>query len=848
MFMMFRGVAVSTKLAGFFFAFELTVLLVVAIAVLIKNGGHLSSVPFQPSHVLNGFSGLGLAFPLAIYLFIGWENSAALAEETNNPRRNVPRAVFLSIALMAFTYLLVAYATVTGFHYNATALTAPLIPFIAVAHSVAAWLAFIAYLAGLTSTLGVLIAAVNSQCRLIFNAGREGLLPRWLGYVHPVRRTPVNAIIAFVGIASAITLVWALGHWIGGHGGSLDALTFFFESSTMGTILILFVYLAANVALPFYYRKYRPAEFNIIKHVVLPALGVVAVAIPIYYLFKPPIPQPYDWFPWVGAGPHRGVHPLLDLAGQARPRPGRPGRLDHRRRITLRPGGGIRVRHRASFRSTGRSAMTDTAVRPDQTAGPPPAHPLDPATGAEYLAGREIMAAAGLLAEPVRFAYYALAEPPKDDVLNATPTDRRLRAFLVDTATGESTDVVVSLKDNKVVSARTLDPPVDGQMPILDSDFALVDEIVKADPGWRAAMARRGLHDVSQIQACPITAGAFGPPEDDRRRMVRVLAFVQAREHDLAWAHPVDGVAAYVDLIEKKVFKITDEFDLAVPAESGDYDDEAVRGPQRTTLRPIEITQPEGPSFILNGTWLQWQDWSMRIGFDAREGLTLHQVSLDERPVMYRASIPEMVVPYGDPRFRYWQAYFDSGEYLVGKWANSLELGCDCLGEIAYLDATVTDDTGQPQDHTERHMRARGGLRHPLEAHRHLQRLGPVTPPAPPRGELLHHGRQLRLRLLLVLLPGRHHRVRDQGDRGAVHLGASRRRPSLLHRSRAGARRPVPPAPVQRAAGHDRGRAGQRRGRGRRQRPADRAGQPLRQRHRPAGHPADPRVAGRPPG
>ena len=103
MFMMFRGVAVSTKLAGFFFAFELTVLLVVAIAVLIKNGGHLSSVPFQPSKVLHGFSGLGLAFPLAIYLFIGWENSAALAEETTNPRRNVPRAVFLSIALMAVT-------------------------------------------------------------------------------------------------------------------------------------------------------------------------------------------------------------------------------------------------------------------------------------------------------------------------------------------------------------------------------------------------------------------------------------------------------------------------------------------------------------------------------------------------------------------------------------------------------------------------------------------------------------------------------------------------------------------------------------------------------------------------
>ncbi len=298
MFMMFRGVAVSTKLAGFFFGFELLVLLVVSVATLIKHGGHLSGVPFEPSKITHGFSGLAAAFPLGVYLFIGWENSAALAEETNNPRRNVPRAVFMSIALMAFTYLLVAYSTVSGFGYNENALTSAAIPFISVAHDVAPTLAFIAYLAGLTSTLGVLIAAVNSQCRLIFNAGREGLLPRWIGKVQPVRRTPVNAIITFVAIASALTLIWALGHWIGGHSSSLSALNFFFESSTMGTILILVVYFLANLALPFYYRRYRPNEFNIIKHIVLPVLGMVAIAVPIYYLCKPPQPQPYDWFPF----------------------------------------------------------------------------------------------------------------------------------------------------------------------------------------------------------------------------------------------------------------------------------------------------------------------------------------------------------------------------------------------------------------------------------------------------------------------------------------------------------------------------------------------------------------------
>jgi primary-amine oxidase len=324
-------------------------------------------------------------------------------------------------------------------------------------------------------------------------------------------------------------------------------------------------------------------------------------------------------------------------------------------------------------------------------------HPLDPATAEEYRAGREILAAAGLLTDPVRFAYYGLEEPPKGEVLAGGPAERRLRAFLLNLKTGESTDVVVSLTRGAVTSARVIDTAAEGQLPIVDSEYHLVEEIVAADPEWRAALARRGLTDMSKVKVAPITAGAYrAPAEDDARRLVRVLAFLQAGEHDLAWAHPVDGVTAHVDLTAKKVLRVIDQFELPVPAESGDYDDPAVRGPERTTLKPIEITQPEGPSFTVEGGLLRWQDWSLRVGFDLREGLTLHQVSLGGRPVMYRASVPEMVVPYGDPQFRFWQAYFDTGEYLVGKWVNSLELGCDCLGEIAYLDAVVTDEAGEP--------------------------------------------------------------------------------------------------------------------------------------------------------
>jgi amino acid transporter len=196
------------------------------------------------------------------------------------------------------SYLLFAYATVTGFGYNGAKLSAATIPFITLAGGITATFAAFAYIAGMTSTLGVLIAAANSQSRLIFNAGREGLLPRWIGKVHPTRRTPMNAIYTFVALAGGIIAVWALGHWIGGHTGSIDPINFFFESSTMGTILILVVYFLANLALPFYYRKFRPAEFSVVKHVVLPVLGMVAIGVPVYYLCKPGQAAPYSWFPY----------------------------------------------------------------------------------------------------------------------------------------------------------------------------------------------------------------------------------------------------------------------------------------------------------------------------------------------------------------------------------------------------------------------------------------------------------------------------------------------------------------------------------------------------------------------
>src|SRR5882757_6927447 len=327
-------------------------------------------------------------------------------------------------------------------------------------------------------------------------------------------------------------------------------------------------------------------------------------------------------------------------------------------------------------------------------------HPLDMTTEAEVSAVRDILDGAGLLGESIRWAFFAPEEPAKSEVLAQEPgtaPDRRFRVVLLDLATGTSRDVVVSVSHERVDSVHELDPATTGQPPIIDSEFVLIEEIVNANAEWTGALRRRGL-DPAMVRSVPLSAGVYDLPGEGGRRIVRSFGFHQNHPKDHAWAHPVDGLVAYVDLTRREVLQVIDHRLLPVPAEPGNFDDLEVTGPARTTLKPIEITQPEGPSFTVEGNRVQWEKWDLRIGFNEREGLTLHQISFDGRPIVYRASIAEMVVPYADPSpVRFWQNYFDCGEYMFARYADSLELGCDCVGEIHYTDAVIADDLGAPK-------------------------------------------------------------------------------------------------------------------------------------------------------
>ena len=343
---------------------------------------------------------------------------------------------------------------------------------------------------------------------------------------------------------------------------------------------------------------------------------------------------------------------------------------------------------------------TATIETADRTASPAPDHPLTPLSADEIRSARKVVEDSGLLGESVRFVFVALEEPHKKIVQTfkpGDPIDRCARVLLLDRATGQGTDLVVSVTAERIVHQVTIDSEADGHVPILDQEFEDIEAFLLECPDWLEAMRKRDLNP-TDVRAVPLSAGVFGHEDEVGRRIVRVLAFYQYDDADLPWAHPIDGVVAYVDLTARTVVKVIDEITLPLPTERGEWDAEPHAVPARTDLKPIEITQPEGASFTVDGNQITWADWSFRFGFDVREGLTLHQLAIDGRPVVYRASIAEMVVPYADPSpVRYWQNYFDQGEYLFGRYTNSLELGCDCLGEIQYFDVTIADEDGNPK-------------------------------------------------------------------------------------------------------------------------------------------------------
>jgi primary-amine oxidase len=323
-------------------------------------------------------------------------------------------------------------------------------------------------------------------------------------------------------------------------------------------------------------------------------------------------------------------------------------------------------------------------------------HPLAPLSFDEGQRSVAIVREQAGLSGAIRFASLDVIEPDKAALGGSAAPPRRTRAIIMDLAAKATVEAVIDLDAGRCVSVRAL-PGV--QAGIALDEFTLCEQVVKADPAWQAALARRGILDLGSAIVDPWSAGAYGDERYPDRRMVQALTWIRGSAQDVGYGRPVEGLIAWVDLATLEVVEVVDERQVPLPPLSGAYTADAV-GPLRTDLKPLDIVQPDGPSFTVDGYEVRWQKWRLRVGWTAREGLVLHEIGYEDqgrvRPVIHRASLSEMQVPYGDPTPTHNKKnVFDVGEYGIGVMANSLALGCDCLGTIHYFDAHMVNMGGE---------------------------------------------------------------------------------------------------------------------------------------------------------
>jgi primary-amine oxidase len=334
-------------------------------------------------------------------------------------------------------------------------------------------------------------------------------------------------------------------------------------------------------------------------------------------------------------------------------------------------------------------------------------HPLDPLSAEEI---RQVATAVRRdrgVGDGWRFASIELKEPAKDDLPaleSAELTSREATVVCWNRADGQAYQAVVSLTKDAVTAWQHRP----GQQPNMTVDeWHECDVMLRSHPAVVEALARRGITDMSRVLSDMWAYGAALVPERYAgRRIGWCDVWYRDSERGNPYAHHLSGLHPVVDLNAMELLELEDSDDGEGPEKTG----QGVRGeylPELLPMRlrevaPLQVSQPEGAGFTVDGTLLSWQNWQLRLGFNYREGLVLHQVGFRDadrlRPVAHRLSFAEMVVPYRDASpDHYRRTAFDIGEWGLGFMTTSLTLGCDCLGEITYLDAVVHDSAGEPQ-------------------------------------------------------------------------------------------------------------------------------------------------------
>jgi primary-amine oxidase len=327
---------------------------------------------------------------------------------------------------------------------------------------------------------------------------------------------------------------------------------------------------------------------------------------------------------------------------------------------------------------------------------------FDSLTADEIAASSALIRKAGIGGERPGFGAIFTHEPDKARLRAGEAASRQARALVLDRTSAATYDVLVDLDLEQIVSSTQL---TDGGAQMLHDEGEIVQQVAKADPAYVEALAKRGITDLTLVQLDPFGTANLSDIDLRGRRLWACVSYYRHFPEDNAYAHIVEGVLAIIDTVKREVYEIRDSGVKPLPQACNNYTAEH-NGPMRDDIKALDIIQPDGPSFHLDGPQMNWQKWRFRINMHPIDGLVLSGIEYDDsrsgepanfRSIMHRASLSEMVVPYGIPEeAHYFRSAFDAGEFGLGRMANSLVLGCDCLGDITYLDVVMADDDGNP--------------------------------------------------------------------------------------------------------------------------------------------------------
>ena len=322
--------------------------------------------------------------------------------------------------------------------------------------------------------------------------------------------------------------------------------------------------------------------------------------------------------------------------------------------------------------------------------------PLSGLTAQEYWTVHEVLQATGKVDSDTLVTSVLLREPPKETVLawkEGDPITRKADIILA--RKGLVTEVRVDITEHKVESWKEVKGV---QAPVFISQLFELGEIAKNDPLMQAGLAKRGIKDMTAVECVALPFGYFALPEMEGRR---ILYGGCSDKHGafLGWGRSIAGLYFEIDAVEKKILKVIDQEVIPVPQSPINFEEAPAKPRAGTT--PIQITQPQGPSFEFKNGEVSWQNWHFRVRLDSRVGPVVNLVRLDEggkqRSVMYEGSMSELYVPYMDPT-ESWatRVFIDGGEFFPGGVLRTMREEVDCPSNAEYMEGFSVNEQGIP--------------------------------------------------------------------------------------------------------------------------------------------------------